>query len=183
MGIRESTTGHVALPDVRIEFIEPFQYLVSSFSIQFALTSVELDDPNDIDLLLNLCSILKFMEEQAGVELDGLSKTTASSPSEKLLQDVRDWVAQIKQERDELSSFLVEIGHQFDREATTVELVAQMATCESAQEERLTILEEYDTNLLSLESFLPSVREDHRHMEEAIARVPSGHSKRFYSIL
>ncbi|KAL6013422.1 hypothetical protein ACLOJK_003920 [Asimina triloba] len=73
IGIGESTTGLVTLPDVRIEFIEPFQYLASSFSIrargslkqeEFTLSSVKVDDADDIDLLMNLCSTLKFMRDE-----------------------------------------------------------------------------------------------------------------------
>ncbi|KAL5988975.1 hypothetical protein ACLOJK_027077 [Asimina triloba] len=103
----KSVVALVVMPNMRGQFVEPFQPSASPFSVwaqralvsmrqriltrlisqfqgNFASSLVEVNSPDDIDALLELCSDLMTAGEWAGVELDGLSEMI------RLLTEFRD---------------------------------------------------------------------------------------------
>ncbi|KAL5988854.1 hypothetical protein ACLOJK_026956 [Asimina triloba] len=114
----------------------------------------------------------ELIREQADMELDGLfeatrllmmlcgcqralGETTELSPLEVAT------LYKLKERYD------VEVTIIYAAEAWMAELATQMTTCERAQEEHPMTLEEFDTNLHSLESRLQSIKEDLKRMERA----------------
>ncbi|KAL6004327.1 hypothetical protein ACLOJK_004876 [Asimina triloba] len=76
----ESFVSPITVLDVNVKFIEPFRHPTSSFSVwelrpllsTFALLIDDVEAPDDLNVLLRLCSNLLTMGDHISVELEGM---------------------------------------------------------------------------------------------------------------
>ncbi|KAL5988788.1 hypothetical protein ACLOJK_026890 [Asimina triloba] len=159
MSIRESTANPVTIPSFSVHAQglptsvrqRALACSISSFREIFAFTLTKIGKPDDIDVLLELCSDLMTIRKRANVELECLSKISELTAE----QNVDISMAQVI-------------------EARMATQAARLADLIKTRERDAMSLEECSANMHSLESHLLSVKEVLEHMEEATARVSTG---------